>query len=127
MFLSTRVVRQRLKDEHYIGDDSSKASSETPNGYNALVIATRCHQNFVENVPLAFLLAAIVELNGGDRRILTGALGTLFGLRILHSELGRQGTDAMAQGRPIGYFGTIGVIGALAGYASYLVKGYWGL
>ena len=126
IFLSGRVLRLRVKDGHYVGDDSSAKSDVKVNGYNPLNIASRCHQNFIENVPFAFLLAAIVELNGGNRKILTGALGGLLTLRILHAEFGLQGKDATAFGRPVGYFGTIGIIGALAGYASYLVKGYWG-
>lgn len=75
---------------------------------------------------MAFLLAAIVELNGGNRRALTGGLAALLTLRVIHAELGLRGKEAMAVGRPIGYFGSMGLIAALGGYATYLVKGYWG-
>jgi len=124
IFLSGRVVKQRLNDEHFIGNDSSKTPEQKK--YNPLVIATRCHENFAENVPLAFLLAAVAELNGANRKVLTGALGALLTLRVLHAEFGLRGPDAMSAGRPIGYFGTLGVLGGLAGYAAFLVKGYWG-
>jgi len=78
-------------------------------------------------VPLALLLASIVELNGGNRKVLNGSLGALLLLRILHVELGLMGPGSMSNGHPIGYFGTLGFIGGMAGYAAYLVKGYWGL
>ena len=121
--MSGRVVSQRLKSERYVGDSTTEHDDPAN---DPLFVASRCHQNFVENVPLAFLLAAVVELNGGNRKVLTGALSSLLALRILHSEFGLLGKGAMAFGRPVGYFGTVGIMGALAGYATYLVKGYWG-
>lgn len=78
-------------------------------------------------MPLALLLASIVELNGGNRKVLNGSLGALLLLRILHVELGMLGPNASSDGRRIGYYGTLGFIGGMAGYATYLVKGYWGL
>ncbi|KAI0841807.1 membrane-associated, eicosanoid/glutathione metabolism protein [Hypoxylon sp. FL0890] len=119
--LSYRVVHYRLKDNHYLGDNSSKNAD--PN--NELYLATRCHQNFIENVPLALTLAAFAELNGGNRRVLTAALSALLTFRILHVELGL--INGMGIGRPIGYWGTFGTIASLGFYAAYLVKGYWGL
>jgi len=83
--------------------------------------------NFAENVPLALALAAIVELNGGSRKALTWALSALTVARILHAEAGLMIKDYMGWGRAPGYFGTQGVIAGLAGYAAYLVKGYWEL
>ncbi|EFQ32813.1 hypothetical protein CGRA01v4_07738 [Colletotrichum graminicola] len=126
-FLSLRVVGERLKDKHYLGENSSKAStdSKTRNA-NKLYLASRSHANFVENVPLAFVLATAVELNGGDRRTLGWLLGSLLVLRVLHAELGIMRPEGMGRGRPVGYFGSIGVIGTLAAYGAYLVKGYWG-
>jgi uncharacterized membrane protein YecN with MAPEG domain len=78
-------------------------------------------------VPLALLLASIVELNGGNRKVLNGSLGALLLLRILHVELGMLDPNASSNGRRIGYYGTLGFIGGMAGYATYLVKDYWGL
>lgn len=44
--------------------------------------------------------------------------------RIAHVEFGMMVKDCMGPGRPIGYFGTQGVIAGLAGYLGYLVKDY---
>ncbi|KAK7743401.1 hypothetical protein SLS62_010594 [Diatrype stigma] len=126
--LSWRVVSNRLADKHYLGDNSSASSGKEGGSYkeNKLFRASRCHQNFVENVPLAFILAATAELNGGNRSYLTAALASLFALRVAHSEFGLLKEGGMGLGRPVGYFGTIGVQLGLAGYAAYLVKSYWG-
>ncbi|KAI1100406.1 membrane-associated, eicosanoid/glutathione metabolism protein [Jackrogersella minutella] len=120
-FLSYRVVAYRLKDKQYLGDNSSKAGDTN----NPLYLASRCHQNFIENVPLALVLAAFAELNGGNRKALTTALTALFTFRVLHAELGL--ITGMGVGRPIGYWGSLATITTLGGYAAYLVKGYWGL
>ena len=122
------MVAHRLADKHYLGDDSSKKTDGQPAapGKNGLFLATRCHGNFLENVPLALVLAAVAELNGGSRRYLTAALGSLLALRVVHTELGLLRNDAMGIGRPVGYFGTLAVQAGLAGYAAYLVRGYWG-
>ena len=124
VLLSGRVVQQRISSEKYIGNKSGQAveGSEA----DKLEVASRCHQNFVENMPLALLLAGVVELNGGNRKALNGALGVLLLLRILHVEFGLLGPKNVAFGTPIGYFGTQGYMVAMAGYAAYLVKGYWG-
>ena len=83
--------------------------------------------NFAENVPLALLLGAVVEMNGGNRKALTAGFAALFIARILHVELGLKGEKALGVGRPIGHMTTVGFIFGMAGYAAYLVKGYWGL
>ncbi|KAI5926584.1 membrane-associated, eicosanoid/glutathione metabolism protein [Camillea tinctor] len=131
LLLSFRVVRERLRDEYYLGDNSAVtregAKGRQAANSNKLFLATRCHQNFVENVPLALALAAVAELNGADRRSLTAALGALLAFRVLHVELGIQRRGGLGLGRPIGYYGTVVAMGGLAGYAAYLVKGYWGL
>ena len=89
-------------------------------------MAARCHNNFVENVPLALLLAGIVELNGGNRKVLNGALGALLLIRIVHVEFGLKAPGNNGFGRAVGFFGTQGFMAGMAGYAAYLVKGYWG-
>lgn len=61
--------------------------------------------------------------------MLNYAMAILLGLRIAHAELGlmRQGDfGTNGVGRPVGYFGSMGVLGGLAGYVGWLVKGYWG-
>lgn len=70
------------------------------------------------------MLAAFAELNGGNRKTITGLLSALLTLRILHAEAGL--IKGLGIGRPIGYYGTMTTIAGLAGYAAYLVKGYWG-
>ncbi len=94
---------------------------------NKLLVAARAHSNFVENVPFALLLAAFVEMNGGNRRALTASLATLFLLRVVHVEFGLKAKDSLGWGRPVGFFGTLGVVGGLGSYAGWLVKSYWGL
>ncbi|KAF7538067.1 hypothetical protein G7054_g3278 [Neopestalotiopsis clavispora] len=123
-FLSLRVVSNRLNDKQYLGESSSKTPADQHS--NKLFLSARAHTNFAENVPLAFVLAAVAELNGGNRKILTGALSALLTFRILHTELGIMKPQGMGRGRPIGYFGTVGTILGLAGYAAFLVKDYWG-
>ncbi|KAK8095857.1 MAPEG family-domain-containing protein [Apiospora kogelbergensis] len=145
-FLSARVVRHRLEGKQPLGDGShrgsksSSSSSSSSSGRSStsrgsrgeqlsdskLFVASRAHQNFAENVPLAFALAAVVELNGGNRKILTGALGALFAFRVLHAELGMYREEALGVGRPVGYYGTLASMLGLAGYAAFLVKGFWG-
>lgn len=125
--LNWRVTARRIADKQYLGDNSSKEDAQSPAAQaNGLFLATRCHQNFVENVPLALVLAAAAELNGGNRRYLTAALGSLFALRVAHTEFGLLRKDAMGLGRPAGYFGTLAIQLGLAGYAAFLVKSYWG-
>ncbi len=77
--------------------------------------------------PSARQLATIAELNGGNRKALSYMLSALFMLRVVHAELGIRDKGGMGQGRPIGYFGGLGILGGLAGYGAYLVRGYWGL
>ncbi|KAK7923286.1 hypothetical protein PG985_007357 [Apiospora marii] len=143
-FLSARVVKHRLDGKQPLGDGSQKSKSSSSSSSSRsstssrgssrgeqlsdskLFVASRAHQNFAENVPLAFALAAVVELNGGNRKILTGAMGALFAFRVLHAELGMQREDALGVGRPVGYYGTLASMLGLAGYAAFLVKGFWG-
>jgi hypothetical protein len=52
------------------------------------------------------------------------ALAALLAFRISHVEAGLMIKGSVAPGRAIGYFGTQTVLGALAGYAAYLVKDF---
>ena len=117
-------MAHRLANEHYIGDTMNK---QEEGEYDPMLVASRSHQNFLENVPLALVLAAVTELNGGNRKVLNSALGALLAFRIMHVEFGLRGKGAMSVGRPLGYYGTMGLLGGMAGYAAFLVKGYWGL
>jgi len=80
-------------------------------------------------VPLAFTLLTIAELNGGNRKTLNYVMVVLLALRVAHADgglrlQGKFGDNGI--GRPLGYFGSMGVLGGLAGYTAYLMKGYWG-
>ncbi|XXG98120.1 hypothetical protein Hte_004440 [Hypoxylon texense] len=91
-------------------------------GYDPLRLATRAHQNLAENLPLALVLAAVAELNGAQPGRLATALAVLFALRILHAEFGLNNRpDALGIGRPIGYYGTMVIVGWLAGWSAWLV------
>ncbi|KAI1446361.1 membrane-associated, eicosanoid/glutathione metabolism protein [Annulohypoxylon stygium] len=145
IFLSARVVVQRLKQRVAIGDcvPSSPASSSpspsppptntsnttTPSGIQTstdpLLLTTRSQQNFAEFVPLALLLSTIAEANNAiTPRALKLALSTLLAARVLHVEAGILREGAMGLGRPVGFYSTLGVIGWLGWAAG---RGVWGL
>ena len=131
VLLSARVSQQRLATNTMIGSTSSNSSNPPSSGRDEradpLTVATRAHGNFLENVPLAVLLAAVVELNGGDKRVLNGTLAALLAFRLTHAELGlRAAEDGTANGRIIGHTGSQVIILGLAGYATWLIRGYWG-
>lgn len=108
--------------------DRSPDSSAPEN--DPLEMTVRSHSNFLENVPLAFIFLTVCELNGGNRKALSYVMALLFGLRVMHADVGLMlkgefGSNGV--GRPIGFLGSHAVLGGLAGYAGWLVKGYWGL
>ena len=119
------MSRLRGENKTSIGSKTSKATAAS-HEVDPLEVAIRSHGNYLENVPLALLTAAVVELNGGNRKILSGGLAALLFFRILHVEFGLRGAGARARGRLIGHVGTAGFLGAMSAYAAYLVKGYWG-
>ncbi|KAI1136941.1 membrane-associated, eicosanoid/glutathione metabolism protein [Hypoxylon sp. FL0543] len=137
IFLSARVGLRRITQKVAIGDrtpqdpapvpnSSSKSSSTSTNAKglytsnDPLLLATRAHQNFAEYVPLALLLSAATELNGGDSRKLTAALSVLFASRVLHAEWGIMARDALGVGRPVGFYSTIAIMAWLAGWGAWL-------
>lgn len=125
-YLSMSVVAERQKTLKFIGDKPDSTTAEPCK----LEIYSRCHKNFLENVPSAFVFLAIAELNGGNRKALNYAMGILLVLRIAHVELGLKMKGKWGDGgvgRPIGYLGTNAVLLGLSGYATWLVKGFWGL
>lgn len=122
MILSNRVITHRINSKKYMGE-----ALDTPSDTDPLYLDKRAHDNFLENVPLAFIIAAVAELNGANRKSLSIAMGVLFALRVAHVEMGLKGKDTVGWGRPLGYFGSQAFIGGLAAYGAYLVKGYWGL
>ncbi|KAF3761723.1 hypothetical protein M406DRAFT_342457 [Cryphonectria parasitica EP155] len=126
LWLSARCVWIRNSSDAFSGGARAAKKTEQSNGYNDLQVATRAHANFVENVPLALVLAGTAELNGANRTALSVVLGGLFILRVLHAELGLFRPGSMSVGRPLGYFGTCALLGGLAWYNACLVGDYWG-
>jgi uncharacterized membrane protein YecN with MAPEG domain len=119
------VSKIRVDKRKMIGSKISEANTAS-NEVDPLEVAVRSHSNFIENIPLALLTAAIVELNGGNRKILNGGLAALLLFRIMHVELGLRSANASAPGRLAGHIGTAGFLGGMSAYAAYLIKGYWG-
>lgn len=125
--LSTRVSLQRLEHKKLIGDRTTVSTGEgTEHDPDPLYLAIRAHANFVEHVPLALIFATVAELNGANRRLLNWTLGALLVMRIAHVELGLKEKGTEGLGRKIGAPVTNLILGGLAGYSAYLVKGYWG-
>ena len=75
IWLASRVSRVRRQFRIGLGDG----------GNEALLRRIRAHGNYVENMPIVLILIGLLELAGGDRRILWAA-GILFILgRIAHA------------------------------------------
>ena len=127
-YLAVNVSNERVKADQMFGDKSGDVKEAATNsGQDPLLLAVRAHGNFMEHVPLAFVLATIAELNGASKKSLNIVLATLFVARVAHVELGLRGNDkGAALGRPLGALTTQGVIVGLAGWSVYLVKDYWG-
>lgn len=91
-----------------------------------MLVASTMHSNFLENAPFAMVLAALVELNGGNRSTLTYAMGLFTVARLSHA-FGINGGKAALKFRQFGFMASTGTLVGLAGWATYLVKGYWGM
>jgi len=109
IWLAGRVSAVRNSQKVSIGDG----------GNEALIRRMRAHANFGENAPIVLILLALVELAGGDPRILWGAAILFVVARILH---------AFGMDRPhpskLRMFGMIGSTLALVillGYAIFTV------
>jgi uncharacterized protein len=123
--LSARVSKLRIDNKQLMGNKISRPNAPSDE-VDPLEVATRCHANYLENIPIALMTAAIVELNGGNRKIINGGLAALLLFRILHVEFGMRAADTNGPGRVIGHLGTAITLNGMAAYAVYLVKGYWG-
>ncbi|KAI9803642.1 MAG: hypothetical protein M1833_000554 [Piccolia ochrophora] len=127
VLLSQRITYHRLKNEKYLGDSLGPATDkDNQDKPDPLFLATRAHNNYLENIPLAFLLTAVAELNGGNRKVLNWALGILLALRIAHVEVGMKGKQTVGPGRPVAFYFSQLFLGGMAAYSTYLIKGYWG-
>lgn len=83
-------------------------------GDPGLVVANRRQMNFVENVPLALVLMAMIELNGGSTTWLHVLGVFLLVARVVHP-FGLNVITAKSLARAIGAFGTLLVLLAAAG------------
>lgn len=109
IWLAGRVSAVRNSQKVSIGDG----------GNEALIRRMRAHANYGENAPIVLILLALLELAGGDPRILWGAAILFVIARILH---------AFGMDRPhpskLRMFGMIGSTLALVillGYAIFTV------
>ncbi|GAB5590066.1 hypothetical protein Unana1_04966, partial [Umbelopsis nana] len=119
-YLTFRVIRARLESKVLIGDgtlEELKCSHEGQIGdvdqakCKALRTTMRTQANFVETVPLALVLIAVLESNRANPKAIHALLGTLFVARILHGHFGMLwNSQAMGSGRPLGMLLTNGVI-----------------
>jgi uncharacterized membrane protein YecN with MAPEG domain len=102
--LSERVGLFRLKTKVSLGD-----------GGNAeMIVRNRQHMNFVENVPMALVLIALVEINGGSAAWVHGLGGALLAARIIHP-FGLSAEKLMQPARIIGAGLTVVVIVSASG------------
>jgi len=88
-----------------------------------LLVATTAHSNFLENAPFALILSACVELNGGNKKVLTGVLAAFTLARMAHIKGIFAGTYRW---RADGTWGSMFVLWGCAGWSAWLVKEYWG-
>lgn len=130
--LSLATVRARLAHNVFLGDSKSSGtpfpgqakSSSSDHEVDPMYLAHRIHLNYLESVPMALSLAAIVELNGGNRRTLISVLSVMLAARVSHV-VGLSRAPESSLFRSVGYFASLGSLTYLAGWAGYLVRGYW--
>lgn len=118
VFLQIRVTMNRISTQTSLAQSSKSSASQDAD--DPLLAAFRTQANFAENVPLALILAGLVEANGGNSTVLTAILSVLTIGRVMHGEFGLMTKGAGGIGRPIGFFSTIGVIVGLACYGTWL-------
>lgn len=105
IWLASRVSRVRRQYKIGIGDG----------GNEALVRRMRAHANYAENMPIVLILIGLIELAGGDARILWAAGIAFILARIAHAF----GMDRPSPSRlrMIGMGGNALVLVGLAGWA----------
>lgn len=95
LVISVQTGRLRGKVGASIGDGGSKE----------MALAMRRHANFVEYVPLALLLVALLEMNGVSPTAIHGLGATLVACRVAHAA-GLKADTMNTVGRFIGHAGT---------------------
>src|SRR5690554_2153266 len=112
LVLSIRIIRIRWQERVGLGIGESKA----------LEVAVRVHGNFVEYVPLALLLLALMELAGAGAELLYGLGELLFVARVCHA-IGLTRSIGTSLYRTIGVLGTFAVLIVQAAYLLGFVLG----
>lgn len=106
--LSARIAGLRGKTKIGIGYEGSDVLSR----------AVRAHGNFIEYAPIALILMALIELNGGPAALVHGlGLALVIG-RLLHA-WGLSGSVGVSFGRVAGSIATWTSIGVGALFALY--------
>lgn len=105
IWLAARVSRVRRQVKVSVGDG----------GNEALLRRIRAHGNYVETMPLTIILVGLIELAGGDNRILWAATIVYILARILHA-FGMDG-DHRLRLRIIGMILSTIVLLGLAGWS----------
>jgi uncharacterized membrane protein YecN with MAPEG domain len=112
--LGVRTLRLRRRLKIPVGDG----------GHPQMLRAMRVHANFAEYVPLALLLVFMLELQGGDARLIHGLCLVLLVGRLSHA----YGLSQMAEDYRYRVFGMGSTFTALAGAAAFiLLLGAWRL
>lgn len=109
IWLAGRVSQLRRGYRISIGDG----------GNEALHRRIRAHGNYTENMPIVLILLGLVELAGGDPRILWGAAILFVVSRILHA-FGMDRTPP-SKLRMFGMMGSILALLILAAYAVFIL------
>jgi hypothetical protein len=109
IWLAGRVSQLRNRHKVSIGDG----------GNEALIRRMRAHANYGENMPIVLILLALIELAGGDPRILWGAAILFVIARILHAF----GMDRPSPSRlrMFGMMGNMLTLLILVGYAVFIL------
>ena len=109
IWLAARVSAVRNSQKVSIGDG----------GNEILIRRMRAHANYGESMPVVLILLGLLELGGGDARILWGASILFILSRILHGF----GMDRPSPSRPraIGMMGSTLALVILVGYAIFIL------
>lgn len=106
MVLSVLCGSKRGKTGVSIGDG----------GNEIMMVAMRRHGNFVEHVPIALIVIALLEMNGVMAMAIHGLGGVLVFSRVAHA-IGLQAGKDATPGRVVGALGTLLVTAVASGWA----------
>ena len=108
VWLSARVIGQRVKNEVIIGEGDDPS----------LLYAIRAHGNFCEYVPVFLIVLGLLEISGGQRTALT-VLAALFVIARASHVMG-MGANANLKFCQAGIFGSFAAIGSACLYGLFL-------